>query len=89
MQLGAVQFLQVYSLYFAYNLKIQKHLLQPSVYFLYGKHHSEMNATSAIIAARDLVQPPLGLRSIALLCQTREGVPVGYVHEKKLSSDYM
>ena len=28
-----------------------------------------------------------GLRSIALLCQTRKGMPIGYVHEKKLSSD--
>ena len=31
--------------------------------FHYAKRHSEMNATSAIIAARDLVRPPLMLTS--------------------------
>ena len=37
---------------------IQNCLLRPGVSFLYAKHHSEMNATSALIAARDLVLPP-------------------------------
>ena len=37
-------------------------MLQPCVSFLYGKRHSEINATSAIIVARDLVRPPLGKR---------------------------
>ena len=31
----------------------------PCVAFLYAKRHSEMNATSALVAARDLVQPPM------------------------------
>ena len=40
------------------QVKIHNRLLRPCVSFLYAKCHSEMNATSAIIAARDLVQPP-------------------------------
>ena len=33
--------------------------MQPSVPVLDGKCHGEINATSATIAARDLVRPPL------------------------------
>ena len=45
------------------QVEIHNRLLRPCVSFLYAKHHSEMNATSAIIAARDLVRPPLGEKS--------------------------
>ena len=41
------------------QVEIHNRLLRPCVSFLYAKRHSEMNATSAIIAARDLVRPPL------------------------------
>ena len=41
------------------QVEIHNRLLRPCVSFLYAKHHSEMNATSAIIATRDLVRPPL------------------------------
>ena len=41
------------------QVEIHNRLLRPGVSFLYAKRHSEMNATSAIIAARDLVRPPL------------------------------
>ena len=40
------------------QVEIHNRLLRPGVSFLYAKRHSEMNATSAIIAARDLVRPP-------------------------------
>ena len=41
------------------QVEIHNRLLRPCVSFLYAKRHSEMNATSAIIAARDLVRLPL------------------------------
>ena len=40
------------------QVEIPNRLLRPCVSFLYAKRHREMNATSAIIAARDLVRPP-------------------------------
>ena len=46
------------------QVEIHNRLLRPGVSFLYAKRHSEMNATSAIIAARDLVRPPPPLPSL-------------------------
>ena len=60
------------------QVEIHNRLLRPGVSFLYAKRHSEMNATSAIIAARDLVRPPL----IIILFLTRQeflGVLIGLV----------
>ena len=48
------------------QFEIPHRLMRPSVPVLNGKRHGEINATSATIAVRDLVRPPLPLDADAI-----------------------
>ena len=72
---NSVQFLQVHSLYFADNFNTVRNaqlFVATMRLFSLCKHHSEMNATLAIIATHDLVLPPLVATTASQFCHAPE-----------------